>query len=76
MGLDPGITGSGPQPKADAQPLSRPGVPSWDIVNGWIGLLTSEYTDEFWHIPQRGMTRLDMLPNVSQSSPRKHSCPS
>lgn len=26
-GLDPGIAGSRHQPKADAQPLSRPGVP-------------------------------------------------
>ena len=26
-GLDPGTLGSGPEPKADAQPLSPPGVP-------------------------------------------------
>ena len=27
VGLDPGILGSRPEPKADAQPLSHPGVP-------------------------------------------------
>ena len=27
MGLDPGIPGSLPETKADAQPLSHPGVP-------------------------------------------------
>ena len=27
MGLDPGTLGSGPEPKADAQPLSHPGSP-------------------------------------------------
>ena len=27
MGLDPGTPGSGPEPKADAPPLSHPGVP-------------------------------------------------
>ena len=26
MGLDPGILGSQPEPKADAQPLSHPGA--------------------------------------------------
>ena len=26
MGLDPGIAGSRPEPKADAQPLSHPGI--------------------------------------------------
>ena len=28
MGLDPGIPGSRPEPKADAQPLSHSGVPN------------------------------------------------
>ena len=28
MGLDPGTPGSCPGPKADAQPLSHPGVPA------------------------------------------------
>ena len=27
MGLDPGILGSHPEPKADAQPLSHRGIP-------------------------------------------------
>ena len=27
VGLDPGTLGSRPEPKADAQPLSHPGVP-------------------------------------------------
>ena len=27
LGLDPGTPGSHPEPKADAQPLSHPGVP-------------------------------------------------
>ena len=27
VGLDPGPWGSGPEPKADAQPLSHPGIP-------------------------------------------------
>ena len=27
VGLDPGTPGSRPEPKADAQPLSHPGVP-------------------------------------------------
>ena len=27
VGLDPGTTGSCPEPKADAQPLGHPGVP-------------------------------------------------
>ena len=28
-GLDPGTPGSRPEPKADAQPLSHPGIPVW-----------------------------------------------
>ena len=28
VGLDPGTPGSGPEPKAEAQPLSHPGVPA------------------------------------------------
>ena len=28
-GLDPETLGSCPEPKADAQPLSHPGVPMW-----------------------------------------------
>ena len=33
MGLDPGTPGSRPEPKADAQPLSPPGVPSYLTLN-------------------------------------------
>ena len=33
MGFDPGNPGSGPEPKADAQPLSHPGIPIMDILN-------------------------------------------
>ena len=42
VGLNPGTPGSHPEPKADAQPLSHPGVPvfislsqfncSWDVL--------------------------------------------
>ena len=31
VGLDPRTLGSYPEPKADAQPLSHPGVP-WDVI--------------------------------------------
>ena len=31
VGFDPGNPGSGPEPKADAQPLSHPGVPGIEI---------------------------------------------
>ena len=31
VGLDPGVPGSHPEPKADAQPLSPLGVPSLDV---------------------------------------------
>ena len=30
-GLDPGTTGSQPEPKADAQPLNHPGVPNFNF---------------------------------------------
>ena len=32
-GLDPRIKGSCPEPKADAQPLSHPGVPEANVFN-------------------------------------------
>ena len=32
VGLDPGALGSRPEPKADAQPLSHPGVPHDDFI--------------------------------------------
>ena len=32
VGLDPGVQGSHPEPKADAQPLSHPGAPAnWNL---------------------------------------------
>ena len=31
-GPDPWTAGSGPEPKADAQPLSHPGVPSFPLL--------------------------------------------
>ena len=33
VGLDPGTPGSCPGPKADAQPLSHPGVPDINSIN-------------------------------------------
>ena len=32
MGLNPGTPGSRPEPKADAQPLSHPGIPQIPII--------------------------------------------
>ena len=32
VGLDPGTPGSHPEPKADAQPLSYPGVLVWQFL--------------------------------------------
>ena len=32
VGLDPRTQGSGPEPKADAQPLSHPGAPKHILV--------------------------------------------
>ena len=34
-GLDPGTPGSCPEPKADAQPLSHPGVPRESLDTTW-----------------------------------------
>ena len=31
LGLNPGTPGSRPEPKADAQPLTHPGVPNFEI---------------------------------------------
>ena len=31
VGLDPRTLGSRPEPKADAQPLSHPGAPAFDL---------------------------------------------
>ena len=33
-GLDPGTQGSQPEPKADAQPLSHPGLPNINLNGG------------------------------------------
>ena len=32
VGLDPRTSGSHPEPKADTQPLSHPGVPRYDVL--------------------------------------------
>ena len=38
MGLDPGSPGPHPEPKADAQPLSHPGIPPFlKLEQGHIG---------------------------------------
>ena len=37
-GLDPRTLGSGPEPKADAQPLSHPGVPILCLFNSQLTL--------------------------------------
>ena len=33
VGLDPGSSGSGPEPKVDTQPLSHPGIPLSPFIN-------------------------------------------
>ena len=33
VGLDPGTPGPRPEPKADTQPLSHPGIPKFKILN-------------------------------------------
>ena len=35
-GLDPGTPGSHPEPKADAQPLSHPGVPEHTVLKKFV----------------------------------------
>ena len=39
VGLDPGIPGSHPEPKADDQPLSHPGVPELEYLQTLQGFL-------------------------------------
>ena len=34
VGLDPGTSGSRPEPKADAQPLNHPGIPGIKYLKG------------------------------------------
>ena len=43
VGLDPRTPESHPEPKADSQPLSHPGVP----IDTFLGTLGSEVTTEF-----------------------------
>ena len=39
VGLDPGTPGSHPGPKADAEPLSHPGIPNKMLVNQTLAKL-------------------------------------
>ena len=39
VGLDPGTLGSRPEPKAEAQPLSHPGVPRLLLLLVAVGFL-------------------------------------
>ena len=41
MGLDPRILGSGPESKADSQPLSHPGAPEICFLKGTLILILS-----------------------------------
>lgn len=43
MGLDPGTLESRPEPKADAQPLSHPGVPAPIILMSYFMILPYTY---------------------------------
>ena len=43
VGLDPRTPGSGPEPKADAQPLSHPDAPMHSILNYIDGKVQSKY---------------------------------
>ena len=45
MGLDPGTLGSRPEPKADTQPLSHPGIPKVHTLDSVIPLVGS-YAEE------------------------------
>ena len=53
MGLDPGTPGSRPEPKADAQPLSHPGIPRERILEALLDsvedLLRSNGTKCVWY---------------------------
>ena len=42
VGLDPRTPGSCPEPKADAQPLSHPGIPSWGYFQ-WCEMIKHFY---------------------------------
>ena len=59
MGLDPGNLGSGPEPKANAQLLSHPEVPTTDVLivklYGYSGFISFDGE----------LTRVDSYPNPS-----------
>ena len=40
-GLDPRISGSCPEPKADGQPLSHPGIPRAEVLKGIVAAVCS-----------------------------------
>ena len=49
VGLDPGIPGLHPEPKADAQPLSHPGIPACLFFSALSGLASgSELDGQVW----------------------------
>ena len=50
VGLDPGTPGSRPEPKADAQPLSHPGVPADTYLYLFLGC---EFHQDLDHFPPR-----------------------
>ena len=45
VGLDPGTVGSLPEPKADAQPLSHPGLPIFKSLNKVCSLRKKSYVN-------------------------------
>ena len=47
MGLDPGPPGSCPEPKADVQPLSHPGIPKFAVVLNFMTKIVHSYLVEF-----------------------------
>ena len=49
VGLDPGSPGSHPGPKADAQPLSHPGVPESWVLRDIRGALAVLMCKHFFH---------------------------
>ena len=60
MGLDSRTPGSRPEPKADAQPLSHPGVPS-PFWNGRFGL-SSTYQQKFVLLPKPSVNQKWLYP--------------
>ena len=75
VGLNPGTSGSRPRPKADAQPLSHPGVPhSFFFFKDFIYLLMRDTERERGGDTGRGRSRLPVgsLMQNSIPGPRDH----